>query len=159
MNWEIPLKKIIAYQVFILLVVIGVWAQLPLGNVPGWANQYLLAIQCILIAAIGGALYCLRAVYVNRCVRKNWDPDWETWYYLRPLTSSISGFASYIFLKAGLLILDASQQVNSGDFGFLAVAFIAGLNVDKFTLKIEEIAKATFGIDQSRTAKDSDRKD
>ncbi|MDE0089114.1 MAG: hypothetical protein OXU23_25580 [Candidatus Poribacteria bacterium] len=153
------MKKIIAYQVFILLVVIGVWAQLPLGNVPGWANQYLLAIQCILIAAIGGALYCLRAVYVNRCVRKNWDPDWETWYYLRPLTSSISGFASYIFLKAGLLILDASQQVNSGDFGFLAVAFIAGLNVDKFTLKIEEIAKATFGIDQSRTAKDSDRKD
>ena len=152
-------NRLIAYQVFILLVVIGVWVQLPLGNVPGWANQYLLAIQCILVAAIGGALYCLRAVYVNRCVRKNWDPDWETWYYLRPLTSSISGFASYIFLKAGLLILDASQQVNSGDFGFLAVAFIAGLNVDKFTLKIEEIAKATFGIDQSRTAKDSDRKD
>lgn len=159
MDWEIPLKKIIAYQVFILLVVIGVWVQLPLGNVPGWANQYLLAIQCILIATIGGALYCLRAIYVNRCVRKNWDPDWETWYYLRPLTSSISGFASYIFLKAGLLILDASQQVNSGDFGFLAVAFIAGLNVDKFTLKIEEVAKATFGIDKSRTATDSNRKD
>lgn len=159
MDWEIPLKKIIGYQVFILLVIVGVWVQLPLGNVLEWANQYLLAIQCILIAAIGGTLYCLRAIYVNRCVRKNWDPDWETWYYLRPLTSSISGFASYIFLKAGLLILDASQQVNSGDFGFLAVAFIAGLNVDKFTLKIEEVAKATFGIDKSRTATDSNRKD
>ena len=149
------MKKIIAYQVFILLVIIGVWVQLPLGNVPEWATQYVLAFQCILIAATGGALYCLRAIYVNRCVRKNWDPDWETWYYLRPLTSSISGFASYIFLKAGLLILDASQQASSGDFGFLVVAFIAGLNVDKFTQKIEEVAKATFGIDQSRTAKDS----
>ena len=153
------MKKIIAYQVFILLVIIGAWIQLPLGNIPRWVTQYMLPIQCILVAAIGGALYCLRAIYVNKCVRKNWDPDWETWYYLRPLTSSISGFASYIFLKAGLLILEASQQVASGDFGFLAFAFIAGLNVDKFTLKIEEVAKATFGINQSRTAKDSKKDD
>ena len=80
------MKKIIAYQVFILLVVIGVWVQLPLGNVLGWANQCLLAIQCILIAVIGGTLYCLRAIYVNRCVRKNWDPDWEItncWHRIR----------------------------------------------------------------------------
>ena len=153
------MKKIIAYQVFILLVVIGTWVQLSLGNIPRWVTQYVLPIQCILIATIGGTLYCLRAIYVNKCVRKNWDPDWETWYYLRPLTSSISGFASYIFLKAGLLILEASQQVASGDFGFLAFAFIAGLNVDKFTLKIEEVAKATFGINQSRTAKDSKKDD
>jgi hypothetical protein len=85
--------------------------------------------------------------------------EWETWYYIRPITSSISGLAAYIFLKAGLVVLEASQETNSGEFGFIAFAFIAGLNVDKFVVKIEEIAKATFGIEKTRTAIDSDKKE
>lgn len=150
------MKKIIAYQIFILLLVLGLWVQLPLGNLPEWATHYVLAIQCVLTAAVGGVIYCLRAVYVNKCVRKNWDQDWETWYYLRPITSSISGFVAYIFLKAGLITLAASQQTDYGNFGFLAFAFIAGFNVDKFVQKIEEVAKAVFGIGQSRMTKKSE---
>ncbi len=30
--------------------------------------------------------------------------------------------------------------------GFFALAFIAGFNVDKFVAKIEEVAKAVWGI-------------
>ena len=142
-----------------MLLVLGLWIQLPLGNLPGWATHYVLAIQCVLIAAVAGVIYCLRAVYVNKCVRKNWDQDWEIWYYLRPLTSSISGFVAYIFSKAGLIIFEASQQTDSGNFGFLAFAFIAGFNVDKFVQKIEEVAKAAFGIDQSRMTKKSKEQD
>ena len=153
------MKKIIAYQIFILLLVLALWIQLPLGNLPVWATHYVLAIQCVLIAAVGGVIYCLRAIYVNKCVRKNWDRDWEIWYYLRPLTSSISGFIAYIFSKAGLIIFEASQQTDSGNFGFLAFALIAGFNVDKFVQKIEEVAKSAFGIDQSRMTKNSKKED
>ena len=137
----------------ILIAVVALWLQEPLGNIPDWLKAYLLSVQCVLVAAVGGSLYCLRAIYVNKCVRDNWDVKWETWYYLRPLTSSISGFAAYIFLKAGLIILEANQESESGDYGFLAFAFIAGLNVDKFVLKIEDIAKSTFGIEKSRASK------
>jgi len=111
-----------------------------------------LAIQCVLVSAVGGSLYCLRAIYINKCVLKKWDAEWETWYYLRPIASSISGFAAFIFLKAGLVVLEATQQTGSADYGFLVFAFIAGLNVDKFVQKIEDIAKSTFGIEKSRTS-------
>jgi hypothetical protein len=153
---EISLKKVIVYQIFILLLISFIWIQGPIGNYPTWLTEYILAVNCILIATIGGVLYCFRAVYLNKCVRKSWDKDWEIWYYIRPITSALSGVAAYIFLKAGLVVLEASQETNSGDFGFLAFAFIAGLNVDKFVVKIEEIAKATFGIEKSRTAIDSE---
>ncbi len=146
------MKKIIVFHILILITIVALWIQEPIGNIPNWLNSYLLAIQCVLIAAAGGSLYCLRAIYVNKCVKKKWDVEWETWYYLRPIASSLSGFAAYIFLKAGLLILEAFQEANSGNYGFLAVAFIAGLNVDKFVQKIEDIAKSTFGIDKSRSS-------
>jgi len=36
--------------------------------------------------------------------------------------------------------------------GFFALAFIAGFNVDKFVAKIEEVAKAVWGIDRTRSS-------
>ena len=50
-----------------------------------------------------------------------------------------------------------SSDVDSGNFGYLAFAFVAGLNVDKFVLKIEEISKATFGIEKSRSGSKDDK--
>ena len=153
------MKKVIAFQIFIIAICVLAWIQKPIGNYPDWLVGAELAINCILIAALAGSLYCLRAVYLNKCVRNSWDVNWETWYYLRPITSAISGLASYIFLKAGLVVLEASEVNDPGNYGYLAFALIAGLNVDKFVVKIEEIAKATFGIDKSRTAKDSGDKE
>ena len=45
--------------------------------------------------------------------------------------------------------------------GFYALAFVAGMNVDKFVAKIEDIAQATWGIEKSRAnsfSKDSESK-
>jgi hypothetical protein len=55
-----------------------------------------------------------------------------------------------LFLKAGLLVLDATQNENANLLGFYALAFIAGLNVDNFMKKLEDIAQATWGIKKSR---------
>ena len=152
------MKKIIFFQIFVIFLCALGWIQKPIGNYPEWLIEAELAINCILIAATGGSLYCLRAVYLNKCVHNSWDENWEIWYFIRPLTSAISGLAAYIFLKAGLVVLDASQGTDSGSYGYLAFAFIAGLNVDKFVVKIEEVAKATFGIEKSKTATEGDKK-
>jgi hypothetical protein len=49
---------------------------------------------------------------------------------------------SYLFLKAGLLVLGSTVNAGASKIGFFALAFISGFNVDKFVGKIEEVAKA-----------------
>jgi len=112
-----------------------------------------LLFYCIIAGGFGGAVYCLRAVYLNACVRKSWDKDWHPWYFIRPFVSLMCGGVSYVFLMAGLLVLEAGQKANSSNLGFLALAFISGLNVDKFVSKIEDLAQATWGIEKSRSSR------
>jgi len=118
-----------------------------------------IALGCCAVAAIGGSLYCIRAVYLNKAVHKRWDADWHIWYFLRPLASCICGGASFLFLKAGLLVLESNTQVGASEVGFYALAFVAGLNVDRFVAKIETVAQAVWGIEMSRSAKKADDSD
>ena len=144
---------IIIYLVLILIA-IGILSILQyISTVPLWYSNNLLFIQSALMGALGGILYCLRGIYTNKCVKKRWDIDWTVWYYLRPLTSLISGFVSCFLLKAGLLVLDSSKEGLHTNFGFYIIAFIAGYNVDNFLKKIESIAKTTWGIEPSLTSK------
>lgn len=125
---------------------------LLLDMLPPTAAFMKLALMCCTVAGIAGCLYCIRAIYINKCVCMRWDPDWTAWYLLRPMASIMSGGASYLFLKAGLLILESKEAATSSDTGFLALAFVAGLNVDKFLGKLESIAQAVWGIDKSRAS-------
>ena len=65
----------------------------------------------------------------------------------------VIGGISSLFLKAGLIILESNQESEPTFLAFYALAFIAGLNVDNFLKKLEDISKTTFGIEQSRTSK------
>lgn len=123
-----------------------------LGQVPPSWEPIRIGLACCCTAGVGGVLYCLRAVYINRCVRNQWSAQWNWWYVLRPLTSFICGGASYLFLKAGLLVLESKTEGGASEIGFYALAFIAGLNVDKFVAKIENVALAVWGIEKSRSA-------
>ncbi len=127
-----------------------------LGQIPQSWEPIRIGLACCCTGGVGGVLYCLRAVYVNRCVRNQWSAQWNWWYILRPLTSFICGGASYLFLKAGLLVLESKTEGGASEIGFYALAFIAGLNVDKFVVKIENVAHAVWGIEKSRSAKSSD---
>ncbi len=148
------MKGIIVYLIFILLALGFLFILPEIIKLPDWYMSRNLFINSALIGSLGGVLYCLRGIYLNKSVHKRWDKDWYVWYYLRPLTSLISGFVSSIFLKAGLLTLDASE--GSTTFGYLAIAFIAGYNVDNFLKKIEDVAKTVWGIDKSRVGNDKD---
>ena len=154
------MKKVIFYLLLFLGIVLIGFIKVEIGSIPKFLIPAELAIRCGLIAALGGILYCLRSVYLNRCVYNRWNAEWEVWYYLRPVTSSISGVVAYLFLKAGLIILNASEGATTeGQFGYLALAFLAGLNVDKFVQRVEEVGKSIFGIDKSRNAKKSEEED
>ncbi len=148
---------VIIYLFAILGLIVTSVILILTGNIPLWIDTYKLPISCAISGGFGGILYCLRGVYLNAAVKKNWDKDWHVWYYLRPFVSIIAGLASYIFLKAGLLVLESKVEMDSSFFGFWALAFIAGLNVDKFINKIEDLAKATWGIEKSRTSKETDK--
>ncbi|PZR74080.1 MAG: hypothetical protein DLM73_08960 [Chthoniobacterales bacterium] len=127
------------------------------GTAPAWLQTNHLWFLCGVSGGFGGCLYCLRGVYLNACVRKNWDAEWEPWYYIRPFASLLSGGVSCLFLKAGLLILEAGEKANATQLGFYAFAFVAGLNVDKFVAKIEDIAQATWGIEKSRAGREESK--
>ena len=153
------MKRVIAYNLFLLITITITACFMLQGLLPTWLTTIQVHITCALVGGVGGVTYCLRAVYLNACVRKQWDKDWHTWYYIRPIVSLICGAVSSIFLKTGLLVLDATQKPDSNLLGFYALAFIAGFNVDKFVAKLEDIAHATWGIEKSRTHKSNQKED
>ena len=151
------MKRAIAYLITLLAIycLIGVLVILNKIAIPNDAMK--IAIYCGLTGGIGGITYCLRGMYLNVCVFKQWDKVWLPWYFIRPLVSVVCGVVSWLFLKAGLIMLEAKQTETPTNLIFYALAFVAGLNVDKFIEKIEDIAQATWGIEKSRTAKDSQK--
>ena len=74
-----------------------------IGLMPQWWHSLGLVVPCALVGGIGGVVYCLRGVYLNACVKKVWDDQWQPWYYIRPIVSHLCGAISFLFLKAGLL--------------------------------------------------------
>lgn len=127
------------------------------GALPTWATEFEVGLLCGLTAGIGGVVYCLRGLYVNTCAGDGWNPKWMPWYFIRPSVSLVCGVVSYLLLKAGLLVLDSAPREETTHMGFYVLAFIAGLNVDKFLTKIEEIAQTTWGIEKSRSARRDER--
>lgn len=147
----------------IFLVIVGsslaalLWF-LEVASLPSWVEPVRVVLFSIALGGIGSVAYCLRAVYLNISVHKRWSVEWLPWYLVRPVVGCIFGGISYVILKAGLLLLDAEESTGHLNYGFLTLAFIAGFNVDRFVKRMEEAAKATFGIEPSRTAQESDVK-
>lgn len=152
------MKLIIAY----LMLIAGIDVTLIAVSHSTCAPQFLrdneIIVLCALAGGIGGVVYCLRGVYLNACVRKAWDNEWWPWYFIRPVVSHLCGAVSFLFLRAGLVLLEAAQKHESTKLGYLALAFVAGLNVDKFIAKIEDIAQATWGIEKSRAQQPDETK-
>ena len=143
---------ILAYLFFILfLILVGLYV-IFISDYFKIFSKYSILFGSILIGGIGGIVYCLKAIYYESCVKDNWSNKWAIWYYIRPWNSLIMGGISWLFLKSGLLILEGSSKDSAG-YGFYALAFIAGLNVDKFLKKIEETAKTIWGIEKSNMSK------
>ena len=137
----------------LLLVVSGVYVRFC------WADCSICEIHYIwmdvsLFGLIGGCIYCIRSLYLQYCVKKEWDNRWVIWHIIRPFVSTLCGAISLLFVKAGLLLFEASSVETQNHYGIYALAFIAGLNVDNFIKKIESIFKEIAGIQESRTSRE-----
>ncbi len=144
--------RIVLYELTVVASLLCLLITDRVLTMPAWYLGIVEALRASVVGGIGGCLYCLRGVYLNKCVLKKWDTDWHVWYYLRPIASTISGFASYLFLKAGLLMLDAEVVDNSSVYGYLAVAFVSGYNVDNFLRKLEAVAQSVWGVSKSKAS-------
>jgi hypothetical protein len=150
------MKRALGYLIAMLTCYAGVALFLVMHKLKCGPEGLQLAILCGLSGGIGGVTYCLRGIYLNACVFDQWNDKWLPWYFIRPLVSFVCGIVSCLFLKAGLIVLEAKQLGEPTNLAFFALAFIAGLNVDKFVEKIEDIAQVTWGIKKSRTARKED---
>jgi hypothetical protein len=149
--------KTIVYLIAVLSGFTLLGIQLLWGNIVV-PEAVRLPLYCGICGGIGGVTYCLRGVYLNACVFDRWTEKWLPWYFIRPLVSFICGVVSYIFLKSGLIVLEAQQSEHPTNLAFYALAFIAGLNVDKFIEKLEDIAQVSWGIKKSRISTRDDEK-
>lgn len=150
------MKKVIFYLLF-LLMVFCTTAFLIYFRKWGLESESLrLIVLTGIFGGIGGITYCLRGVYLNACVFKSWDKVWLPWYFIRPIVSCICGVISLLFLKAGLIVLEAKPNADATHLTFYALSFVAGLNVDNFIKKLEDIAQVTWGIKKSRTSEKDD---
>jgi hypothetical protein len=161
LGWS--MKQPFAVGVYVAMVSVGYLAALAwllLGVHPqGLSQEMLLGLKCAVIGGLGGCFYCLRGMYLNISIKKQWGGEWVTWYLIRPFVSAASGAVAYLFMKAGLLILESGKRSDASDVGFFCVAFIAGLNVDRFVEKIEDVAASIWGIKKSRASSNDSAKE
>ena len=160
MGEKLTSKSVWVVSVVLVAELIGLsWAlSVSALDVLPWLNgEFKVVVICVLFGGLGGVTYCMRGVYLNACVRRNWDNEWLAWYVLRPIVSLVLGGTSYLFVKSGLLLLGASQEQSGSQLGIWAVAFIAGLNVDRFLAKIEDIGSTVWGVEPSRQSKATEK--
>ena len=66
-------------------------------------------LSVLLAGLIGGCTYCIKGLYTQYCVKKEWDNRWVVWHIIRPFISTICGGVSLLFIKAGLLLFAVSN--------------------------------------------------
>lgn len=116
-------------------------------------GEIYLWVNVMAFGLVGGCIYCLRALYLQYCVKNHWENRWVVWHVIRPVVSTILGMISLVFVKAGFLLLDVSEAQPDKLYGFYALAFIAGYNVDNFMRRLENIAKSIMQIDPTNVHK------
>ena len=146
------LVRVTVYLVIWLFVLSGSLFYLKFGSAPNYFSNFETLLGCILIGGMGGNVYCLRAIYLQACAKKEWDENWIVWYVLRPLLSIVVGGISYLFIKAGLVLFNSSGQSEINQLSIWSLAFLSGLNVDNFIKKIESIGETVWGISPSRVS-------
>ena len=71
------MKLVITYLVVMLALIALSFLGLEQFGLPESLASSELALRCALISMLGGILYCLRSVYLNRCVHDRWTKSWR----------------------------------------------------------------------------------
>ncbi len=137
------------YLLSLLAISVWVWFLTESVIAPEWVLSVKHIIDCVLVAISGGVLYCLRAVYLNYSVKKQWDEVWLVWYLFRPFASGLMGFVTYLVITAGLFAV-GSTSAEHPEALLYALSCFAGLNVDGFLKKFEGQVSNSMKVKGSR---------
>lgn len=155
-NLEIPIafpnysRRLILYLLSLLALPATYYSLVATTELPIWLSKFKLLNECVLFGLIGGVVYCLRGIYVNHCVLKQWCASWAIWYLLRPLVSMIMGGMSYFILMSGLMAIGVNDISKSPEYIFYLVAFFAGLRVDSFLKYFEGQISKRIGNNEKK---------
>lgn len=142
------------YLLVLLVAMVGYWYMTATNAAPSWVVSSKQVIGCVLVAVTGGVLYCLRAVYLNYSVKKQWDEVWVVWYLFRPFASGLMGYVTYLVISAGLVAVGSTSAEHPEKLLY-ALSFFAGLNVDGFLKKFEGQVSNSVKVKESRQQKGS----
>src|ERR1700753_832346 len=131
------MKRVIAYLAVLLVAGIAGAIWLDRSNLARMEPERFTFFASVLAAFAGGLVNCGRAIYINACVRQKWDRAWHAWYHIRPILSAIIGVVAFAFIRAGLFVFGGGEVVKGSVWAFVAIAFIAGYNVQRFLEQLE----------------------
>jgi len=138
---------VFAYDAFVVvaLVALALWYLHPELD---WSLASLVPvllrgqpISAIWFGALGGATISLKGVYDHN--QDQWEPQLNLWHFGRPITSSVSGGMSYIFLR---LISGTEPK----DVAVYAAAFIVGLQEKRFLALLSKVGSLIFGTPDAK---------
>jgi len=98
----------------------------------------------LLVALAGflGSMIHIATSFTNFVGAEQFKKSWIPWYFVKPFTATGVALILYFVLRAGLLNLGDSNQVNL--YGLVTLSALAGLFTDKATIKLEEVFTVIF---------------
>jgi len=89
-----------------------------------------------------GSMIHVGTSFTNYIGADQFKRSWITWYFIKPFTATGVALILYFVLRAGLLNIGDSNNLNL--YGLVTLAAFAGLFTDKATIKLEEIFTVIF---------------
>jgi hypothetical protein len=141
------IRRIGYYTIFcvVLLIALAVFNRLYLGPYDD-LTQLIIYIACS--GGLGSLAYSLFG-YIGHLGKGDFNLDFLSWYYVRPLIGVIYGTFAFLFVAGGLMTLsgvstDASLYMTKTVMFYCALAFLAGYAEHQFSLQLKELAEAVF---------------
>ena len=146
-----PMLVILCLALYHKVIIFAAWYAAYVANAP-LVSGYKPWSHVLFFGLLGGCTYCLRALYLQHCVEKEWDDRWVVWHIIRPCVGAIMGVFSLISVKVGLLVLVvAEEKLDDRLYGIYALAFIAGYNVDYFQSQIRRVTETVKNASARKT--------
>ena len=103
-----------------------------------------LLLVMIIAGAIGACVFSLFAIAHHLGAQKDFDVQWQAWYYLRPFVGAGLAMIFYFLVRGGVLAIGANLQ----GLNLIVVAGLSalvGMFSEQALHKLQDLADTTFG--------------
>lgn len=161
-----PPGSVILFTVIVTLLSAAVFVMLLLiltnenlaaekQTAPSFRGTFVLTICTMFVAGmLGGCLYNFRGITIHASLN-DYERSYDLTYFLKPLSSGISGLLVFFLLLGGALTLNISTsnadtpqawQTFAGRMPYIAFSLLAGYGAHEFMLKLKDLAESIFAV-------------